>query len=134
MQKYVCEFFIVRDTILKMITKVSESYRRNAFNLIFAPFIKLIEAFFDLLIPLFMKAVIDLNQYQDVELITNKLTYGLAKFIRAFPQIGANQNLSDALIGGLIILIMGIVGFAITMVAQYLAAKTSVIVGVEVRN
>ena len=127
-------FFLVHDTILEMITRVRESYKHNAFNFVFAPFIKLIEAFFDLLIPLFMKAVIDLNQYGDVELITNKLTYSLAKFIRLFPMIGANQNLSDALIGGFIILAMGIVGFAITMVAQYLAAKTSVVVGMEVRN
>ena len=35
-------FFVVHDTILKMITKVSESYKRNAFNFVFAPFIKLI--------------------------------------------------------------------------------------------
>lgn len=124
----------MRDTIHKMITKVRESYKHHIYSFTLAPFIKLIEAFFDLLIPLFMKAVIDLSQYQDVELINNKLTYGLAKFIRLFPTLGTNQNLSDALIGGMIILVMGIVGFALTMLAQYIAAKTSVVVGVEVRN
>lgn len=117
-----------------MIKRVSDSYKNNIIHITLGPLLKLIEAAFDLLIPLFMKAVIDLNQYQDVESISNKLTYSLAKFIRLFPMIGTNQNLSDALIGGLIILVMGVIGFAITMLAQYIAARTSVKVGVEIRN
>lgn len=117
-----------------MINKVNESYKRNWISLTLGPLIKLIEAIFDLLIPLFMKAVIDLNQYHDVELIENKLTYNLAKIIRLFPSFNENQSLSDALIGGIIILVMGILGFLVTMLAQYIAARTAVKVGVEVRD
>jgi ATP-binding cassette subfamily B protein len=42
--------------------------------------------------------------------------------------------MSDALVGGLIILIMGIVGFGLTMISQYIAAVSSVAVGTEVRE
>ena len=117
-----------------MIRKVSDSYKNNIFHIIFGPLLKLFEAVFDLLIPLFMKAVIDLNQYGDVERISNKLTYGLAKFIRLFPSLNPDQAISDAFIGGIIILVMGVIGFAITMCAQYIAARTAVKVGTEVRD
>ena len=117
-----------------MIRKVKDSYKNNITNITLGPLIKLLEAVFDLLIPLFMKAILDLNKYSDVELITNKLTYGLAKFIRLFPSLADRQSLSDALIGGIIIFVMGILGFLVTMLAQYIAAKTAVKVGSEVRE
>ena len=46
-----------------MINKVSDSYKHHIISIALGPFLKAIEAFFDLLIPLFMKAIIDLNQY-----------------------------------------------------------------------
>lgn len=117
-----------------MIRKVSDSYKNNIFHIIFGPLLKLFEAVFDLLIPLFMKAVIDLNQYGDVELISNKLTYALAKFIRLLPSFNLKQETSDAIIGGIIILVMGVIGFVITMLAQYIAARTAAKIGTEVRD
>ena len=117
-----------------MINRVSESYKHHIVSITLGPLLKLIEAFFDLLIPLFMKAVIDLNQYLTPESIPNQLSRGLAAFIRMFPQIVDPLSLSDALIGGIIIFVMGVLGFIITMLAQYIAAKTSVSVGVEIRN
>ena len=44
------------------------SFKKHLFSFIFGPALKLIEAVFDLLIPLFMKAVIDLAKYGDVSL------------------------------------------------------------------
>ena len=115
-----------------MISKVKESYKHNILIIALGPFLKIIEAFFDLLIPLFMKAIIDLNQYGYIYDIPNPFSLELAKFIRLLnPTTG---GVSDAITGGLIILVMGIVGFAITMVSQYLAAKASVAVGTEVRS
>ena len=107
-----------------MIKRVSESYKHNFAIIAFGPFLKIIEAIFDLLIPLIMKAVIDLNNGKDPK--------GLSAFVRTFNP-GATP-LGDALAGGIIILIMGIVGYVITMISQYLAAKASVNVGTEVRG
>ena len=107
-----------------MIKRVSESYKHNFAIIAFGPFLKIIEAAFDLLIPLIMKAVIDLN--------SDKEPTGLSAFIRMFNPGGS--HLGDALAGGIIILVMGIVGYAITMCSQYLAARASVNVGTEVRN
>ena len=107
-----------------MIKRVSESYKHNFAIIAFGPFLKIIEAIFDLLIPLIMKAVIDLNNGKDPK--------GLSAFVRMFNP-GATP-LGDALAGGIIILIMGIVGYVITMISQYLAAKASVNVGTEVRG
>ena len=107
-----------------MIKRVSESYKHNFAIIAFGPFLKIIEAIFDLLIPLIMKAVIDLNNGKDPK--------GLSAFERMFNP-GAT-SLGDALAGGIIILIMGIVGYVITMISQYLAAKASVNVGTEVRG
>ena len=117
-----------------MIKRVSDSYRNNIIHITLSPLIKLIEAVFDLLIPLFMKTAIDLGQYHNVEDIPNQLTYGLAKFVRLFPPINENQALSDALIVGIIILIMGVIGYSLTMIAQYIAARTAVKVSTEVRD
>ena len=115
-----------------MIKKVSESYKHNFAIIAFGPFLKIIEAIFDLLIPLFMKAIIDLNKYGEPALITNKISSRLAYFIRCFNN--GSTPLTDALTGGIIILIMGIVGYVITMCSQYLAAKAAINVGTEVRG
>ena len=115
-----------------MINKVSESYKHHILTIALGPFLKIIEAIFDLLIPLFMKAIIDLNQYDDPNNIPNALSSVFAKLIRLInPTSG---GISDALTGGIIILVMGILGYIITMCAQYLAAKASVNVGTEVRS
>ena len=116
------------------INKVSDSYKKHAVALVLGPFLKIIEAIFDLLIPLFMKAIIDLGNYLTPERIPNVLSKGLAYFIRLFGDLTGNRYLDDALIGGLIILSMGALGFGITMLCQYIAAKTAMEVGTEVRN
>ena len=115
-----------------MINKVSESYKHHILIIALSPFLKIIEAIFDLLIPLIMKAIIDLNQYGDPGDIPNKISSGLASFIRIFSK--GDEVINDAIAGGVIILIMGVVGYIITMVAQYAAAKASVYVGTEVRG
>ena len=107
-----------------MIKKVSDSYKHNFAIIAFGPFLKIIEAIFDLMIPLIMKAVIDLNGGKDPK--------GISAIVRMFNP--SEEPLGDALSGGLIILIMGVVGYVITMVSQYLAAKASVNVGTEVRG
>lgn len=115
-----------------MIKKVSDSYKHNILSIALGPFIKIIEAIFDLLIPLFMKAIIDLNQYGSPGNIPNQISAGVASFIKLFNH--SSSSMSDALVGGLIILIMGIVGFGLTMISQYIAAVASVAVGTEVRE
>jgi len=115
-----------------MIKKVSEAYKKNLALIIFGPLLKIIEAIFDLFIPLFMKAIIDLSQYDEPSQIPNAISQSLARFIRVFSP--GDAPISDAITGGIIILVMGVVGFVITMVAQYLAAVTSTNVGNEVRN
>ena len=107
-----------------MIKRVSDSYKHNFAIIAFGPFLKIIEAFFDLLIPLIMKAVLDLSG--------GKEPSGLSAFVRMFNPSG--KPVGDAIAGGLIILVMGIVGYVITMVSQYLAARASVNVGTEVRG
>ena len=115
-----------------MIRKVSESYKHHILIIALGPFLKIIEAIFDLLIPLFMKAIIDLSQYSSPSDIPNSISSSLASFIRLVNPVG--EGISDAITGGIIILVMGIVGYIITMVSQYLAAKASVSVGTEVRS
>lgn len=115
--------------------KVTDIYKKHLAGLIIGPLIKLIEAFFDLLIPLFMKAIIDLNQYGEPSSIDNKLSQQLAYFIRSFGTwINNNQSLNDAIIGGTIILVMGIIGFGFTMLTQYIAAREAMNIGTEIRN
>ena len=114
-----------------MIRRVSDSYKNNILSIALGPFLKVIEAIFDLLIPLFMKAIIDLNQYGESSSIPNQISASVASFIRLFNQGG---GINDALMGGIIILAMGILGYVITMCSQYLAARCSVDVGTEVRS
>ena len=118
--------------ILSVINRVRDSYKHHFISIALGPFLKIIEAFFDLLIPLFMKAIIDLNQYNDPSNIPNKISSSVASIIRVFNQSGTSLN--DALAGGVIILLMGIIGYVITMVSQYVAARSSVDVGTEVRS
>ena len=115
-----------------MINKVSTAYKHNILIIALGPFLKIIEAIFDLLIPLFMKAIIDLSQYGSPNNIPNVISSTLAGLIRAINP--STSSLSDALTGGIIILVMGLVGYIITMISQYLAAKASVAVGTEVRS
>lgn len=118
-----------------MIKKTSEAYKHNLSSFIIGPTLKIIEAFFDLLIPLIMKTVIDLMKFSNVEAIPNALSRFLANFIRMFGTwVKDNQALSDSLVALTIILIMGIVGYALTMISQYLAAKSAINVGTEVRD
>ena len=119
-------------SLVRMINKVSQAYRHHIIIIALGPFLKIIEAIFDLLIPLFMKAIIDISQYSTPSDIPNVISSSLASFIRLLNPSG--EGISDAITGGIIILVMGIVGFAITMVSQYLAAKASVNVGTEVRS
>ena len=115
-----------------MIRKVSESYKHNFLIIAFGPFLKIIEAIFDLLIPLIMKAIIDLNRYDNPNDIPNIISSRLAYFIRTFNPSGSSLN--DALAGGIIILVMGISGYIITMCSQYMAARAAINVGTEVRS
>ena len=115
-----------------MINRVKDSYKNNIISITLGPTLKVVEAIFDLLIPLFMKAIIDLNQYADPSAIPNKISSSIASFIRLFNPSG--QSLNDALAGGFIILVMGIVGYIITMCTQYIAARCSVNIGTEIRS
>ena len=115
-----------------MIRKVSESYKHNFLIIAFGPFLKIIEAIFDLLIPLIMKAIIDLNRYDNPSDIPNIISSRLASFVRLFNPSGTALN--DALAGGIIILVMGISGYIITMCSQYMAARAAINVGTEVRS
>ena len=99
----------------------------------------MIEAIFDLLIPLFMKSIIDLskNVSSSLDPLTgmNTINRSISKFILLFGTwIDGNESLNFAIIGGTMILIMGVLGFLTTMVTQYVAAKTAVAVGTDVRD
>ncbi|MDY4818821.1 MAG: ABC transporter ATP-binding protein [Bacilli bacterium] len=114
-----------------------DSFKKHLFSFIFGPALKLIEAVFDLLIPLFMKTVIDLAKYGDVSLFPNNafISKSLANFIRLFPSFNFdNRIISDAIICFIIIFSMGLVGFAITMITQYIAARTASEVGYDIRK
>jgi len=118
-----------------MIQKVSDSYRKNLPALVFGPMLKMVEAAFDLLIPLFMKAIIDLSEFGTPEKITNPLSRGIAFFIESWGTwIPNDEPLNAAIVGGTMILLMGLLGFGVTMITQYVAAKTAVKVGTEVRD
>ena len=115
--------------------RVSKAYKKHILAFIVGPSLKIVEALFDLLIPLFMKAIIDLQSYMYPENIPNQLTRYIAMFIRNMGTwVQNNQALNDAIIGGTFILIMGVVGFVITMVSQLIAAVTCVKVGTEIRD
>lgn len=115
------------------ITKVYQAYARHPFALTIGPILKMIEAFFDLMIPLIMKAIIDLSK----ENPRDQITASLSSFIKLFGTWIPGENnvsLNYAIIGGTVILIMGILGFFFTMITQYVAARTAVLVGTDVRD
>ena len=122
-------FFVI---IIPMVNRVNEAYKHNIVGMIIGPLLKVIEAIFDLMIPLFMKAIIDLCQYNEPINIPNAISSRFASFIRIFNYPISPTN--DALVGGAIILAMGIFGYAITMVAQFMAAKSATDVTKEVRD
>ncbi|MDD6240870.1 MAG: ABC transporter ATP-binding protein [Eubacteriales bacterium] len=121
-----------------MISSTRESYKRHLPALILGPMLKMIEAIFDLLIPLFMKAVIDMSTFNGVRALdneTNPFLIGISRFLSLFGTwIPDNENLNYAIIGGTIILLMGVLGFSVTMITQYIAAKTAVACGTEIRD
>lgn len=122
-----------------MLTKTSDAYKKHIPALILGPTLKMIEAIFDLLIPLFMKSIIDLSKNVSSSLnpLTgmNTINRLISKFILLFGTwIDGNESLNFAIIGGTMILIMGVLGFLTTMVTQYVAAKTAVAVGTDVRD
>lgn len=122
-----------------MLTKTSDAYKKHIPALILGPTLKMIEAIFDLLIPLFMKSIIDLSKNVSSSLnpLTgmNTINRLISKFILLFGTwIDENESLNFAIIGGTMILIMGVLGFLTTMVTQYVAAKTAVAVGTDVRD
>ena len=100
-----------------MISRVRDAYKKNLLVIIFGPLLKIVEATIDLLIPLFMKAIIDLSQYDNPSDIPNPISKALASIIRLFCD---GSDVSEAITGGIIIAIMGVVGFVITMFSQYL--------------
>ena len=122
-------FFVI---IIPMVNKVNEAYKHNIVGIIIGPLLTVIEAIFDLMIPLFMKAIIDLCQYSEPINIPNAISSRFASFIRIFNYPISPTN--DTLVGGAIILAMGIFGYAITMVAQFMAAKSATDVTKEVRD
>ncbi len=121
-----------------MIEKTSQAYKRHPIAFTLGPALKMIEAVFDLLIPLFMKTIIDMSTFDGVRAIdseTNPIILAISRFISLFGVwIKDDMNLNYAIIGCVIILIMGILGFATTMLTQYIAAKTAMAVGCDVRN
>ena len=113
---------------------VSTALKKNVWAYIVGPSFKIIEAVFDLLIPLFMKAVIDLSFTSDPNAI-DPISKALGNFISLFGTwVPGNPSLSHALVGGFIILLMGIVGLATTMVCQYIAAVAATRTGTDLRD
>ena len=122
-----------------MLTKTGDAYKKHILALILGPTLKMIEAIFDLLIPLFMKSIIDLskNVSSSLDPLTgmNTINRLISKFILLCGTwIDGNESLNFAISGGTMILIMGVLGFLTTMVTQYVAAKTAVAVGTEIRD
>lgn len=121
-----------------MINKTSDAYKKHKIAFVLGPTLKMIEAVFDLLIPLFMKSIIDLSKNvemnQDPLYSLSTINKAIATFILSCGTWVENKSLNYALIGGTFILIMGVLGFCTTMVTQYVAARTAVSVGKEVRD
>lgn len=114
-----------------MLEKTSQAYAHHKAALILGPLNKMIEAVFDLFIPLVMKAVLDLSFGTSRDVITDSV----GSIIRAFGTwVPDNPTLNYSLIGGVMIIILSVVGFGATMLTQYIAARTAVAVGTEVRD
>ena len=71
-----------------MIKKTSDSFKRYIPQLIIGPMLKMIEAVFDLLIPLFMKSIIDLSRNAMMGLSPlygmNAISRGISSFLLLF--------------------------------------------------
>ena len=121
-----------------MIKKTSDSFKRYIPQLIIGPMLKMIEAVFDLLIPLFMKSIIDLSRNAMMGLSPlygmNAISRGISSFLLLFGNWVESPTLNYALIGGTFILLMGILGFLTTMITQYVAAKTAINCGCDIRD
>lgn len=110
--------------------KVSIILKKQTLAYIVGPLFKMIEAFFDLMIPLFMKAVIDLSFNTTSDIITRSI----ADFLKLFGTWFTDERINYAIIGGTLILLMGIIGFMTTMVCQYIAARAASKVGTDLRD
>ena len=114
-----------------MINKVSDVYKKHIPAFVFGPRLKRVEAIFDLRIPLIRKAVIDLSFGTSRDAVTN----AIGKFIKRFGVwVKGNERVNYAIIGGTLILLRGVLGFLVTRVTQYIAAKTARAVGCDVRD
>ena len=113
-----------------MINNISQSLKKNIAYLIMGPTLKIVEAFFDLLIPLFMKAIIDLSFNQKLDRITTIIS----NIIKSFPIVNQDPVINYCIVGGIIILLMGLFGFVTTMVTQFLASKCASNVGSDIRS
>lgn len=114
-----------------MINKVSDVYKKHILACVFGPRLKRVEAIFDLRIPLIRKAVIDLSFGTSRDVVTN----AIGNFIKRFGVwVKGNERVNYAIIGGTLILLRGVLGFLVTRVTQYIAAKTARAVGCDVRD
>ena len=108
--------------------------KKNGWTFLVGPAFKMIEAVFDLLIPLVMKAVLDLSFSSDPSSV-DTVSRAFGDFLRLFGTwVEGNDPLNYALIGGTLILLMGIVGLATTMVCQYIAALSATRTGTDLRD
>ena len=90
---------------MKNIFKYLTSYKKEAF---FAPFFKLLEALFDLAIPLVVSYIID---------------YGILK-----------NSVSNIFKFGSILIVLAIIGVIIAIIAQFFAAKAAIGIGSKLKN
>lgn len=114
-----------------MIKNVNQSVKKHWPAFVFGPMLKMVEAIFDLLIPLVMKAVIDLSFSNPRDV----LSQGIGSLIKSMGTwVEGSAALNYALIGGTLILLMSVLGFMTTMITQYVAAKTAIQCGTEIRD
>lgn len=114
-----------------MINNVNQSVKNHWPAFVFGPMLKMIEAIFDLLIPLVMKSVIDLSFSNPRDV----LSQGIGSIIKSMGTwVEGSTALNYALIGGTLILMMSVLGFLTTMITQYVAAKTAIQCGTEIRD
>ncbi len=114
--------------------KVFSAIKKNGWTYIVGPAFKMIEAVFDLLIPLVMKAVLDLSFTSDLSKV-DSVSKGFGHFLDLFGTwVSGNKPLNYALVGGTLILLMGIVGLVTTMICQYIAALSATRTGTDLRD
>lgn len=111
--------------------KVTDIYKKHIPEFIVGPLLKRVEAFFDLRIPLVRKAVIDRSFGTADDPVTKGRGYFLSL---SGVWVKGNEKLNYALIGGTWILLRGVLGFLVTRITQYVAAKTAMAVGCDLRD